>query len=53
MEVFQDMRIAAAERLSDGLVIEFLDGSCAFYSQELLYAMLPQAEELDETTTDW
>ncbi|MGA8729824.1 MAG: hypothetical protein WB608_13820 [Terracidiphilus sp.] len=35
--------IVAAERMADGIFIEFDDGKCAFYSAPLLYDCLPQA----------
>ena len=39
--------------MNDGIIIKFDDNECAFYSCELLYAMLPQSEELDEADLHW
>lgn len=39
-------RIASMDRLSDGVVVAFEDGRCAFFSTSLLYEILPQAEDL-------
>jgi hypothetical protein len=38
--------IIDAERLGDGVIISFEDGTSALYSTALIYAMLPQAERL-------
>lgn len=46
-------RIISADRLEEGVVVKFDDGRCAFYSCALLYATLPQSQELDETELDW
>jgi hypothetical protein len=48
METHTAPRIVTAERLSGGVVIQVEDGRCALYSSTLLYATLPQAEELIE-----
>lgn len=53
MDISPDARIVVAERLNEGLVVKFVDGKCAFYSAALLYTLLPQAQELDETVTHW
>ena len=47
------LRIVAAEKLNDGVVIKFDDGQCAFYSTLLLHTLLAQAEALDETKLAW
>ena len=46
-------RILTAETLSDGLVLKFDDGRCAFYSSQLLYSLLSWAEEMDEENLMW
>ena len=48
-----DPRILSAERLHRGIIIAFDDGRCAFFSETLLYATLPQAEEMDEREVEW
>ncbi len=48
-----DPRILSAERVTRGIVIIFDDGRCALFSNVLLYATLPQAEELDERKVEW
>ena len=53
MEVIRAVRILAAERLNDGILIKFADGNCAFYPAALLHAMLPQAEAQDENKKAW
>ena len=53
MEVPVQARIVTAERLTNSIVIKFSDGRIALYSTSLLYATLPQAEELDESETLW
>jgi hypothetical protein len=40
-------RVIAADRMHDGLLIFFADGSKAFYSGSLLYSVLENAEELN------
>jgi hypothetical protein len=39
-------RVVQVDRLSGGLLIFFRDGKVAFYSESLLYSVLPQAQEL-------
>jgi hypothetical protein len=48
-----DASIAAVERHNDGIVVRFEDGRCVFYPASLLYESLPQAQEQDETQSDW
>jgi hypothetical protein len=48
-----DARIAAVERLNEGIMVEFDDGRCVFYPASLLYESIPEAQEQDETRTDW
>jgi hypothetical protein len=45
--------ITAAERLNDGVLIRFEDGRYVLYSAALLYQLIPQAQERDETAPDW
>ena len=40
--------IVAADRLSDGIIIEFDDGRCGVFDVETLYALLPRVRELSE-----
>jgi hypothetical protein len=43
-------RIINAERLGGDLVIAFEDGKSAIYPAAMLYAIFPQATQLDELT---
>ncbi len=45
--------IVAAERLSDGILIKFTDGTCVFYPASLLHALIPQAELQNEEEALW
>jgi hypothetical protein len=42
-----ESRIRSADKLREGLAITFEDGKCAIYSAALLYAALPQAEQVE------
>jgi hypothetical protein len=42
-------QIIAAERLGDGILIEFSDRRCALYSASLLYSVFSQAAEIANT----
>ena len=53
MEDTPEARIAIADLLNDGLVLRFHDGRCAFFSCQLLYDILPWADEKDESTFVW
>ena len=53
MTISPGARIVVAEKLNDGLVLKFTDGSCAFYSAALLYTLLSLAVKLDETAVAW
>ena len=46
-------RIVNADLMNDGVIVQFDDGRCAFYSSAFLYAKLPECEELDEADTQW
>jgi hypothetical protein len=46
-----DARIVAVERLNEGVLVKFQGGRCVFYRDELLYEIIPRAEELDEEAT--
>lgn len=52
MEKTCPTRIVAVERVGGGILIEFADLTCAIYSSELLYAVLPQAVEVENTEPD-
>ena len=45
-------RLVEALRFKDSIVITFADGRSAVYSAPLLYAMLPNADELIEELND-
>ncbi len=38
----------SADRMDQSVIVTFSDGKSAVYSASLLYAMLPQAEQLDK-----
>jgi len=48
MESATHSRVKYAEIVSRGIVITFADGKCALFPADLLYATLPQAQELLE-----
>jgi hypothetical protein len=48
MESAPHSRVKYAEIVSRGIVITFADGKCALFPADLLYATLPQAQELLE-----
>jgi hypothetical protein len=41
-------RVSSAELFKNGIIITFTDGKCALFPADLLYASLPQAQELNE-----
>ena len=41
-------RVRFVEMVREGLIITFSDGKCALFPADLLYAMLPEAQELKE-----
>ena len=45
-------KLESAERIDNGVVIDFADGESGFYSAELLYSVLPEAEPLDDDNDD-
>ncbi len=45
--------IVAAERLSDGVLVKFADGTCVFYPASLLHELIPQAELQNEKVLLW
>lgn len=53
MELLESSHIIAVERHNTGIVIQFADGSCFFYSQEMLQKMQSEAEALDESYVAW
>jgi hypothetical protein len=42
-------QVCAVELYRDGILITFADGKCALFPADLLYASLPQAQELCKT----
>ena len=46
MKSQEEPHVVSADRLNASVIITFNDGRCAVYSSALLYAALPQAEEL-------
>lgn len=53
MELLESSRTIAVERHNTGIVIQFADGNCFFYSQEMLQEMQFEAEALDESYVTW
>ena len=53
MEFPTDASVLAVERLNDGIVVKFSDGTCAYYSAALLYAQVFRAVLLQETDVAW
>ena len=53
MNYSTDARIVAVERLNNGVLIKFVGGRCIFYSDLLLYEIIPRAEERDEQAVAW
>ena len=45
--------IVSVERLNDGVVMKFADGTCVFYSTVLLRDTIPRPELQDETKAAW
>jgi len=43
------IQVCAAELYRDGILVTFADGKCALFPADLLYASLPQAQELCKT----
>ena len=52
MESGNPARIVSAERMKDGLLIEFDDGRCAIYPAALLLDLLPQATPIEQPEDD-
>jgi hypothetical protein len=52
MEPQAKPHIVSADRLGSGLIITFDDGKCGLYSTDLLYAILPQAQEVSDSKFD-
>jgi hypothetical protein len=52
MENHSDPRIVGADRLAGGVVITFDDGKAALYPASLLYATLPQAQQIADDELD-
>jgi hypothetical protein len=48
MESAPQSRVKYAEMVSRGIIITFADGRCALFPANLLYSMLPQAQELPQ-----
>ncbi len=48
MKTDLEPRVTDAQRMTDGVIISFEDGKCAFYSAALLYEAIDQAEPFRE-----
>ncbi len=53
MDVPLQILVDRVDKLAMGIVVQFADGRCAFYSYALLYSLLAQAEEMDESVILW
>ena len=53
MELLENSHIIAVERHNTGIVVQFADRSCFFYSQDMLQKMQSEAEALDESYVTW
>jgi hypothetical protein len=47
MDTLRSPRVISADRMDGGLIISFDDGQCGIYSAALLFAALPQAEQVE------
>ena len=45
--------LIAVDRLNDGIIVRFNEGTCVLFSTALLYALSPQARATDETEEAW
>jgi len=52
METQPTSQIACVDTMDGGVLVEFEDGRCAFYSGSLLRAILPQTVEFEGTDND-
>jgi hypothetical protein len=52
MNVRSKPRVTFSDRLNDGIVVGFDDGTTAFYSAELLRSTLPQAQMMPSDAED-
>ncbi len=48
MAELQPHRVRSAELFRNGIIVTFADGKSALFPAELLYASLPEAQELGE-----
>jgi hypothetical protein len=48
MPVQHSHEVTNAERVRGGILMTFADGKCALFPAELLYSLLPQAQEIPE-----
>jgi hypothetical protein len=52
MEHLPQQRIISADKVREGLAITFADGKSAMFSAALLYATLPQAQQVEPESED-
>jgi hypothetical protein len=52
MPVQHSYEVTNAERVRGGILMTFADGKCALFPPELLYSLLPQAQEIPEATLE-
>ena len=53
MQVGAQIKIITAERVNDGLVIQFGDGTVVFYTAAQLHELAPEGKLLDEKFDSW
>ncbi len=52
MVVLEKLYVISADRLNGAVIISFNDGRCAFYSADLLYSILPNAQDITDLSED-
>jgi hypothetical protein len=52
MPVQHSHEVTNAERVRGGILMTFADGRCALFAPELLYSLLPQAQEMPDDIHD-
>ena len=52
-ELQAPVSLIAVNRLNDGIVVHFDDGTCAYFSAALLHATAPEATTMDEDVPAW
>ena len=53
MKASGEPRLTAVERLNEGVVVKFSDGTCVFFTALLLHTFAQKAEPLNEEMIAW